>query len=206
MKNYLAVLSTTALISFAPYALAASSTDLSVTGTITPSACAVSLSGGGSIDIGKVSAKDLKPTSSTQVGVNPLQLTMTCDSATLVALKSIDNKEGTATEDVYFGLGLTNAGEKLGFSMLAINQTTADAQVAQAIGSTDGGATWDRARVVNKTLLLSVGTAADPGTPIQVKDVLMDMEVHTFIARADSLTLTDEVTIDGSATIEVKYL
>lgn len=206
MKNYLTALSTTALISLAPHALAASSTDLSVTGSITPSACTVSLSNGGSIDIGKVSAKDLNLTSSTEVSRDPLQLTLACESATMVALNSIDNKEGTGSSLGGFGLGLTNAGEKLGFVYLTIRQTIADAQVAQSIGSEDAGANWSRQNNLNKYSLLSVGTPADMTTPIPVKDVTIDIDVSTLIARADSLTLTDEVTLDGSATIEVKYL
>lgn len=34
----------------------------------------------------------------------------------------------------------------------------------------------------------------------------MDMQVETVIARTDSLDLSNEVPIDGSATLEVKYL
>jgi len=50
--------------------------------------------------------------------------------------------------------------------------------------------------------------AASTGTiePIFIKDLAMDLEVTTFIARADSLTLSDDVILDGSATVEVKYL
>ena len=59
IKKYFAALSATALIGVAPYALAASSTDLTVTGIITPNACTPTLSGGGIVDHGKFSAKDL---------------------------------------------------------------------------------------------------------------------------------------------------
>ncbi|APC15810.1 hypothetical protein BLL42_08715 [Pseudomonas frederiksbergensis] len=206
MKKYVAALSATALISIAPFALAASSTDLTVTGTITPSACTPSLSSGGIVDHGKVSAKDLNPTQSTVVGQHPMQLTVSCDAATLFALKPIDNKSGTESTNGHFGLGLTNADEKIGFVHLQVKQTLADAQVAQAIGSSDGGVTWDRQNVIDKNKLSSVGATADHNTPIPVKELVMDLEVSTFIARADSLTLTDEATLDGSATIEVKYM
>jgi hypothetical protein len=39
-----------------------------------------------------------------------------------------------------------------------------------------------------------------------VKDLTMDFEVNTNIARADSLTLTDEVVMDGAVTFEMTYL
>jgi len=39
-----------------------------------------------------------------------------------------------------------------------------------------------------------------------VQDLSMDFEVQTNIARADSLTLTNEVVMDGAVTFEMKYL
>lgn len=54
--------------------------------------------------------------------------------------------------------------------------------------------------------LLSVGSVSDTTTPIAVKDVTMDLQVHTRIARADGLDLSDEAAIDGSITLEVDYL
>ena len=47
---------------------------------------------------------------------------------------------------------------------------------------------------------------ADPSQPASVKELVTDLEVQTVIARTDGLDLSNEVTIDGSATLEVKYL
>ncbi|TVT81292.1 DUF1120 domain-containing protein [Pseudomonas sp. H3(2019)] len=206
MKKYFAALSTTALICSAPYALAASSTDLTVKGTITPVACTPTLSNGGVIDNGKISARDLDPVRSTQLKTYPLQLTVTCDAPIVFALKSIDNKAGTGSTISYFGLGLTDAGEKLGFVYVTTKYASADGQEVQPIMSDDSGTSWERARYIDPSVLVAVGTTADNSIPIAVKDLSMDLEVITFIARADSLTLTDEVTMDGSATFEMKYL
>ncbi|MGY2188206.1 hypothetical protein D3C81_374790 [compost metagenome] len=205
MKKYIAALSTTALISVAPYALA-SSTDLIVTGTITPVACTPSLSNGGIVDNGKISAKDLKPTLDTLVGKHPLQLTVTCDAPAQFALNPIDNQAGTESARTWFGLGLTDAGEKLGWVRVEVKNTIADGVVAHAIDSDDDGKTWKRTWVSSPGYLLSTGSATDPSTPIAVQALTMDFEVETRIARADSLTLTDEVTLNGSATFEMKYL
>ena len=49
----------TLLCSATGNALAASSTDLTVKGLITPSACTPALSNAGAVDFGKLSAKDL---------------------------------------------------------------------------------------------------------------------------------------------------
>lgn len=205
MKKYFAALSTTALICVAPYALAASSTDLTVKGTITPAACTPTLSNNGEIDIGKFSAKDLNQTTVTQVGRHPMQLTVSCNKAISFALKQIDNNPDTTSSRGWFGLGLINTTEKLGYFYPVIKSTLADGVPAQAIDSDTNGLDWSRTGLMGPGYLLSVASTADHNTPIHVKDLTMDLEIVTYIARADSLTLTDDVTIDGSATFEMKY-
>jgi type 1 fimbria pilin len=204
MKKYLAALSSAALITIAPYALA-SSTDLTVTGLITPVACTPSLSNGGVIDNGKISAATLNQTTYTKVGEHPMQLSVTCEAARLVVLKTIDNKPGTTTERS-FGLGLTGKGEKLGNVIVKIDKSVADGVEVEAIYSVDDGASWQDTPSIQPEDLTSVAFRSDYGTPIDVKDLAMDLKISTYIARADSLTLTDEVTLDGSATIEMIYL
>lgn len=205
MKKYLAAVSATALISIAPYALAASSTDLTVTGTITPSACTPRLSNNGEIDVGKTSVQDLNQTQSTPLDGHPMQLTVDCDAPTTYTLSQTDNNPGTTAAAGWFGIGRTAAGEKLGFFFAQITSTLADSQVAQAIYSEDNGSTWERSRYLEPDYPVSVGSATDHSAQIPVKNLVMDMQIDTFIARADSLTLTDETPINGSVTIEVKY-
>ncbi|WP_454841228.1 DUF1120 domain-containing protein [Pseudomonas hormoni] len=205
IKKYFAALSATALIGVAPYALAASSTDLTVTGLITPNACTPSLSDGGMVDVGKVQVKDLSPTRYTTVGSQPIQLTVACDAPTPFAINAIDNKAGTSASDLYFGLGLTSNNEKIGYFTPLIQSALADGQPAHSIRSIDNGASWTRIYQIIKNSLTStsvVGTLI----PIAVKDLTVELMVQTVIARADSLTLTDDVAFDGSATFEMKYL
>ena len=54
----------------------------------------------------------------------------------------------------------------------------------------------------------SVGTGAPGGRyiPSPVENLTMELDVDTYIAPANSLTLTDEIKIDGSATFELTYL
>jgi hypothetical protein len=204
MKKTLTLLGSAFLLAGATCAFAASSTSLTVTGIITPVACTPSLSKGGLVNNGKISAGDLNPTRPTIVGTHPLQLTVACDAPARFALGPIDNRAGTGIG--WFGLGLTDDGEKLGYFHVGVKNALADGQPAQAIYSDDGGATWDRAWVTNPGELLSVSSATDFSVPIAVEDLTMDFEVQTIIAPADSLTLTDEVVMDGSATFEMKYL
>jgi type 1 fimbria pilin len=206
MKKTLTLLGSAFLLAGATCAFAASSTSLTVTGIITPVACTPSLSKGGLVNNGKISAGDLNPTRSTLVGKHPLQLTVACDAPARFALDPIDNRAGTGIVSGMFGLGLTDDGEKLGYVQVAVKNALADGQPAQAIDSDDGGATWNRTPVTSPGYLLSVGSATDSSVPIAVEDLTMDFEVWTLIAPADSLTLTDEVVMDGSATFEMKYL
>jgi hypothetical protein len=206
MKHYFAALSATALISLAPYALA-SSTDLTVTGTITPQACTPGFSGGGVVDYGKLLVKNLNTTEPTELADRDLQLNLTCGAPTLVALKVIDNRPYLDIANyTYFGMTLTPAGEKPGYFYLDITQTLADGASAQSIYSIDGGTTWKAASAIYRDDLWSVSSTTDHTKPIMVNNATMDLRVKTVIHPTDSFTLIDDITLDGSATFEVVYL
>ncbi|WP_084323719.1 DUF1120 domain-containing protein [Pseudomonas migulae] len=201
MKKFPHALTMAFIVLTSPLAFAASSTDLSVTGTITPNACTPTLSDGGIVNIGKISAKDLDLTSNTLVNTQPMQLNVNCNAANMFALNAIDNKAATSLADNWFGLGETNALEKLGIFRAVIKSALADGETVQAIYSLDGGTRWERTNQIGPGELTSVGV----NRPLPVKDLTMELEIQTYIARADSLTLTDEITVDGSATFEMKY-
>lgn len=205
MNKTLSALCTALLLTAASPAFAAS-TDLTVTGVITPSACTPNLSGGGIVDHGKISAKDLRPDNPTMLPRQTLQMTVNCDAPVQFYFSPIDHRAGTAwNTSSNFGLGLTNAGEKLGSFFVDALNVKADGADAQAIVSQDGGKTWvkDHWEVYN---LWAVGAMGDTSTPLPVKDLTVDLQVTTVIARGSDLTLTDEVLIDGSATLQLKYL
>ena len=145
MKTRLTTLAASVLLLHSANTLAASSVDLTVKGLIVPSACTPSLSGGGVIDHGKISAKDLKPDNPTVIGNHTLILAVNCDAP----IK-----------------------EKF----------------------------WDSG------LYMSVAAMDDDSQPLPVKDLLVDLQVNTFIMGTAGMDLSNEVTIDGSATLEVKYL
>ena len=118
MNKHLSLLTAALLLTGASSAFAASSTDLTVTGIITPVACTPSLANGGVVDYGKRSAKDLQSDRphSTWSG-RSLQLTVNCDASTQFALKHLitgRHRKRLAPMRI-FGLGLINTNEKLGF-------------------------------------------------------------------------------------------
>jgi type 1 fimbria pilin len=205
MKKYFTALSATALISLAPYALA-SSTDLTVTGTITPAACMPNLSVT-DIDLGRVVKSRLHPTNHTRLGIFPTQLTVSCDAPTRFALRTVDAiNPGTGSVPGWFGLGLTPAGEKLGTINVRASTAQADGVAARAIVSEDDGATWTAASWVYPDRLLSTSSTADTSTPIEVKDLVTELDIYVNINRANSLTLNDDVPFNGAVTFELTYL
>ncbi|TFY92624.1 DUF1120 domain-containing protein [Pseudomonas kairouanensis] len=188
-------------------ALAASSVDLAVKGSITPSACTPSLSSGGTVDFGKMSAKDLNADKVTRLESDLIQLRISCDAATLFAFKGDDNRKGSVPDghEGNFGLGLINGNEKLGSYYGVLTSAVADNSPARFIGSQDGGATWFSTGELSDSLITSVANTTSI-TPIPVQELTGDLKIKALIAPANSLTLTSEVPLDGSVTLTVSYL
>ena len=205
MKHCLAALTATALIGLAPYALATSSTDLSVTGAITPAACTPSLSDGGVIDHGKISKKDLNAATYTNIGVHTIRLSVSCEAPGTFALRSIDNRAGTPSNRDWYGLGNTPANEKIGFVIPMMKGVVADGQPARTIISWDNGASWGAHHHLRPNILIAAGSPSDTTTPMIAQDVAFEIDVSTHIAATDGLTLNDEVSFDGSVTFDMTY-
>ena len=207
MNTHLKPLIATLLLAGSASAFAASSVDLTVTGLITPSACEPTLSNGGTVDYGKISAKDLKPDQATSLPWQSVQLTVTCDAATLMALESKDNRGGSSYggNTTEFGLGLINSSEKLGDMELRIVSPVADGVAARGIGSIDGGLTWFTDYYLANNNLISVADASTVA-PMPVQLFTSELSIRPRIAPTNQLTLNNEVAIDGSVTVTVRYL
>ena len=205
MKTRLTTLAASLLLLNSAATFAASTVDLTVKGLIVPSACTPSLSGGGVIDHGKISAKDLNPDKNTVIGNNTLSV-VNCDAPIQFALHSIDNRAASGSS-IRYGLGFINETQVLGGYILTFANPVAEGGVVvQPIASGDQGNTWYREKFWDPGLYMSVAAMDDDTQPLAVKDLSLDLEVQTIINRADGLDLSNEVTIDGSATLEVKYL
>lgn len=195
------------LAASSPWAAAASTVDLTVKGLITPSACTPQLSNAGTVDHGKIAFRDLNPTSLTQLPRVGLQVNVDCDAQTLMALQATDNRVGSGAHGSY-GLSLINGTTKLGFFQMTIANVVADNAVVEAIYSIDGSSDWmwqdpDTAWMPDYFIAPSLSTAK---APIPVQNLSADVVVYTYINRSDSLPGSEEITLDGSATITVRYL
>lgn len=206
MRAFPNTLLTALLLTATGTAVAASSVDLAVKGVITPSACTPTLSNGGVIDHGKISAKDLKPTLPTTLGQTLLTMEVTCDAATLFALRGIDNRAATSNSVYNYGLGLVNDTQKLGWFWMSFEKPIADDIPVRLITSWDG-TTWSTDQSIWYTGLWAGFAAADDLTqPIAIQKLTTQIRVRTVVRPANNLDLSNEVPIDGSATLEVRYL
>ncbi|EZI28787.1 MULTISPECIES: DUF1120 domain-containing protein [Pseudomonas] len=206
MKTLLNTVAASVMLLTCATTYAASTVDLAVKGLIIPSACTPSLSSGGIIDHGKISAKDLRPDNPTLIGTHTMTVAVLCDGAIPFALNSIDNRADSSMMREIYGLGFINGTQKLGWFQLTLQNAVADGVQMKTIASADGGNTWYDEKSWEPGVYMSVADTAGGTQPTPVKELVAQMTVDTTIARTDSLDLSNEVTLDGSATLEVKYL
>jgi hypothetical protein len=205
MKTRTLALMTTALMAVLPQAFAASSTDLAVQGLITPSACTLLLSGGGMIDHGKISVKDLNP-GGTVLQPTTLQMSTTCEGKTLMAVRAIDNRAGSASFLPGFGLGLANGDHKLGYYYIKMRNMVADGTTVTAIMSPTGDDWVWGEDYLDPGLLFAFSSNFNVPTPLALERLDMEFFLLTIIDKTEGLDMSDEIALDGSATLEVKYL
>ncbi|WDU61342.1 DUF1120 domain-containing protein [Pseudomonas poae] len=196
-----------AAVLLAPSVLADSSADFAVIGTITPNACAPSISGGGVVDYGKMTAKELSADRPTSLTPQTLQLEILCEAPTFLALSTIDNRAGTAAVNSnWHGLGLTPGNEKLGSVGFGLYNKMADGVAVRTATSSDGGATWIPSVFLGHNLLTAIIPATSGSSPIAVTHFTADLRLYTMIDASDRLTVLEEVPLDGYATVQMKYL
>jgi type 1 fimbria pilin len=208
MKKLLCTSIAGLLIGNALPAFAASTTDLTVQGLIVPSACAPSLSKNGTIDLGRISAKDLNQDTRTNLTRQNLQLEVHCEAPTLFAMLATDNRADSGTLGEY-GVGVTNAGERIGGFHMLLDKASADEAPVQPIASLNNGTTWftfweDDAW--SKNLIVSIGAVGAARVPVPRQNTQMELTVAPFILATKNLTLTEDTVLDGSVTVTVQYL
>lgn len=206
MKTRLIRLVACAWLALMLTAQAASTVELNVSGRITPSACAPSLSKGGVYDLGKIAAKDLNIDRPTQLPTSSLQLAINCEARTLLALQPRDNRLGSSYHDssTTFGLGLAGNSAKFGYLLLTLDAVFADGVEMISIGSTHS-ASWSPTRILSHHFLTAF--AQDNSvTPAPVQQLTAQLQIAPALAPANTLPLSEEVPFEGSVTLTIKYL
>ncbi|WNJ78479.1 DUF1120 domain-containing protein [Cedecea neteri] len=221
----LAVLAATAT-SFS--AQAAGTVDLKVIGTITPSACVPTITGGSVFDYGTIKADTLNATDYTQLSPKFTTFSIACDSPTLAAVKATNlrlNSLAGATEvastgaaqapvwNGYYSAGLGMDGQHKigGYTIYQRSSITADGNAGTVIYSDDNKGSWHTER---QPSLFGIGasprllTVAATGTttPLAFTNLTFGLGVQAYINKKSELDLTKDITMDGMTTLEVVYL
>ncbi|WP_312053147.1 DUF1120 domain-containing protein [Pantoea brenneri] len=208
--------------------LAAESATLSVTGTINPAACDVSLSSS-SIALGFITASSLKQAMNTKTG-NDITLNVDCDAAAAIAVQTTDNRASTAmtvaeisdelqtslpemTDANIFGLGADTANNKIGVLLLGITAATKDGVANSNLLSSTDKSSWT-AKSASPSSIVSLAKngyfalAADSSSTIPVAATKETYNIYSgiMLKKSDKYPSGEAVELDGNVTFSVVYL
>jgi hypothetical protein len=204
MNKPLLTLGGALVLAASPLVFAAGSTELTMAGLITPKACTPSLSNGGIADHGTIPAKDVPPGEIAELDPQTLTLTVACDRAITMAIKAIDNRP-SGVPGGGFGLSRINGTQYLGAYLLMGHSALADGQPARSIISYDLGR-WQTHSYWPADGYLSVASMEGPLQPAPVRELKTELTVMTYLTPSADMDMSKEIPIDGSATLEMKYL
>lgn len=201
------------LLMSATSVFAVDTADLTVIGTIAPTACTPTFAGGGVVDYGNIPTASLSPTVRTTLAAMPIAYTIHCDAPISVGTSFTDSRAASSTGGVnlnLFGLGMQGA-NKIGNYSIAhvLTAATGDGAPVAVIQRTAPGGAW-----VAPTNGFASGDGvvvysfAPTGTlvPGTYSDFGGSLNIAATIAPTDTLDLSSSITLDGLSTMTVRYL
>lgn len=205
----------TLLMAAAPAALANTS-QVNVTGTITPASCQITFVNGGTFDLGQIKAMDLDSTRETRLPTESTGFSIDCDAAMRFAISTIDAHEADNPNAApeWFSLGTTANGEVIGRFSSSVKAPLAGTDTLYWTRSTDAGATWTASSANYDSTAFSRGdvlygwTTAEGSNagPVPIQQFAATLELEPYIAAVSGLTLRDDQSINGGMVLTVKFL
>lgn len=210
--------------------------DINVDVTSDAAACTPVLSNGGVADFGTRYAGSLSQKSFNQLGTRDLTLTITCESATGVAITARDTrvdsmtsgKDETGTAGAkfqingagyigdasrLFGLGVTSEGKKIGSYAVQINAGSVVAMDADAEVKVDMAGATDKSGPWSAVTMLPLPTNQDyfytfvqKGTTTPQPIMTASVPLQVSATVAPDISSNQAVTLDGEAVITLAYL
>ncbi|AKZ63409.1 hypothetical protein F506_12665 [Herbaspirillum hiltneri N3] len=204
----LCTLAASLLFSFS--AQAAETAEMKVKGSILPPACTPTFAGGNTVDYETIPAKSLKSREYAKLETRSIPFTVTCNAKMRIGIAVTDNRatsridSGSFSSAHSFGLGSVD-GKNVGNYVLALGpDVKVDGNNSQLVFFDTQGT-----GVSNfGSLIMSVhNTARFIYTALTAGQVwTFDMNLTAYLNKRENLNLTGSIPLDGSATIEVKYL
>nr|WP_322784176.1 DUF1120 domain-containing protein [Pseudomonas sp. PCH199] len=182
--------------------------ELNVLGRITPHACDVLLSNDGMVDHGKVPARTLNQHELSPLPDRQLELSVSCEEPLLFVLVGVDSRaDSSLGPGFYYGLGwnIHAPTERLGMVSLTYHDVVADGEPARVLASSNQGVTWFPETNAYPNNYMGF---ARPGTlvPEPHRLLIATVQINTEINAAAFLTLNQEVPLDGSIVLDLRYL
>ncbi|SEM32259.1 Protein of unknown function [Pseudomonas sp. ok272] len=208
MNTFSHFLATLVLTLLAPHLLAASETQLSATGNITPSACLIGLSANGVIDHGRIPASSLKRDEFTVMPGQLMVLEVNCSAPLLFTLVGLDGREDSSlAPDFFYGLGKNPHApdERLGSVALSFRNPLGDGQPMLSLTTYNNGTSWSPEPNIYPRHWMGF---ARPGRPLPepIIHLVTTLRVDTSISPANNLSLKQEVPLDGAIVLDLRYL
>ncbi|MCG3098285.1 DUF1120 domain-containing protein [Enterobacter sp. DRP3] len=208
---------------------AGDSLDVKVIGQIVPSACTVAVSGGAVFDYGTIKAETLATDDYTMLGVKTADLSVTCEAPTKVALLTTDMRadsivtisgkkwaaNGGTVDTSVSSLGLGDAnGAHIGAWAMWMEPATvkADGNSVIPIGtstpliSADWGVPTSGTSWLAQTGFYKSWAAPGTLTPVALTTLTGTLSVQAAINKGSELDLTQSITLDGLANIQIYYI
>ena len=207
----LSTLTTALLAAFGAHA--GETTELKVKGVIRPASCVPSFAAGNSsVDYGVIASNALKTGQNYVLPVKPISMTVTCDGPTRIVFKTTDNRASSriagliSVGDNYnYGLGTANDKKIGGYTIaFAPNSTVDGAVMPHTLFKDPAKLNFGRGaqNISHDGVLFGVGDNVVASGSIWN----INFNISGALNKPENLTLTGDVTLDGSATIEVVYL
>ena len=195
--------------------------DMKVTGTIVPSACSATFTGGSTVDFGTIRLIDLPANSYYQLGNRNTALKVTCNASKRVNFSVRDMQPTSritgatmqaaigAIGDAYiFGLGMTDVSGtsvSIGSYSLAISALTVDSVSRSAIYSTNGGSTWTSAAEYLPPDGATLFTAGSGVTPVAGAEFNFPLKVTAALNYGSRLQVAQDAPFNGQAVFSINY-
>ncbi|MGF6205376.1 type 1 fimbria pilin [Pseudomonas frederiksbergensis] len=206
------------VVALVPFAVQAASVDLTVSGTVIPTSCIPAFAGGSNVDLGRIFAATLNPTSQNDLPPRDITLKIACDAPAAVEIAVTDNRgatkvpgltfNGRTNNDLYYGLGSTQGVGIGGFGLLT-GQPLTDGNPQMFLVRSPDNPVWRvpvSGLVSNAPISYSWGPSAATG-PAAARLHTFPMKVAAAIRATSELPpTTDEFQLDGSVTFDVYYL
>jgi type 1 fimbria pilin len=220
MKKMIRALAVVPVLCTLPLTAMATTAELTVSGTITPATCSPSFSDAGVIDHGNIDPANLSATDFNTLQRKTVELNITCDAPAAFAVIVRDNRSSSVPTGIetalsgpataMLGLGAVD-GKSIGAYKLSFNSGSFTSDTTPIFRNSNAGA-WlaltAHEIIVDPTTDQQYSWTRQGGSTPQAYTALSArINVDTALNRANDLpSLSDDVTLDGSATLTMFHL